>query len=322
MILPMSEVLHEMYLPFTEAQLREHFAPVGADKTSADKHLDYYRKSVQAASGWVSTPPPGTPAERAQAKRRGLQMQKDERFWVVTALMSLFHAPDRAGTLAALLRRCLPDVPPLAGLSTWEQALGDPGKLRLFFEVALPTPREYRNELVQHLDQRVLIPHVLDSARDTAAAGRALEGTTKVDAILIAPQTGFAVLFEAKVLADASSSIGFDVLRNQLVRNIDVMLQSNPNLEEPLSQRHPDRSCFVLLTPEIFRDHPESRLYGWLMRDYRSGPAGLQRDLPHRHRAGTDLAAVAARLGWLTWEDCNKILPGACPWLSGLPAAR
>ena len=150
------------------------------------------------------------------------------------------------------------------------------------------------------------------------AAGHALEGATKVDAMLIAPATGFAVLFEAKVLADASSSIGFDVLRNQLARNIDVMLQPNPNLEDPLPRRRPERTCFVLLTPEIFRSHPESRLYGWLMRDYRTSPAALQRDLPHR--AGTDLAAVASRLGWLTWEDCNEVRPGACPWLSGIPA--
>ena len=202
--------------------------------------------------------------------------------------------PRTVGALAALLRRCLGDVPPLDGLATWEQALGDPEKLRLFFEVSLPTPPEYREELRQQLEQRVLIPHVLESATRTAAAGRALEGATKVDAILIAPETGFAVLFEAKVLADASSSIGFDVLRNQFARNIDVMLQPNPNLEEPLSQRRPERSCFVLLTPEIFRSHPESRLYGWLMRDYRSSPAALQRDLPHR--AGTDLPQLPA--GW------------------------
>ena len=172
----MSEVLHDVYLPFTEAQLREHFAPVGADKTSAERHLDYYRKSVQAARDWASSQPSGTPAERAQAKRRGLQVQKDERFWVVTALMSVFHAPDRVGALAALLRRCFRDVPPLDGLATWEQALGDAGRLRLFFEVSLPTSPEYRQELSRQLEQRVLIPHVLASARKAAAAGHALEG--------------------------------------------------------------------------------------------------------------------------------------------------
>jgi hypothetical protein len=75
----------------------------------------------------------------------------------------------------------------------------------------------------------------------------------------------------------------------------------------------------VLLTPEIFREHPESRLYGWLMRDYRSSPAAIHRDLSHRSEA--NLASVTRRLGWLTWEDCNRLLPGACPWLPANPAA-
>jgi hypothetical protein len=83
-----------------------------------------------------------------------------------------------------------------------------------------------------------------------------------IDAVLIALKTGFAVLFEAKVLADPACSVGFDVLRNQIARNIDVMLEPNPNLRPPLTQRRPDRTCFVLITPDIFRDHTESRLYG------------------------------------------------------------
>jgi hypothetical protein len=124
--------------------------------------------------------------------------------------------------------------------------------------------------------------------------------------MLIAPKTGFAVLFEAKVLADASGGIGFDVLRNQIARSIDVMLEPNPNLQEPLTRRCPEKTFFVLITPEIFRDHPESRLYGWLMRDYRNDPAALQRDLPHRHRAGTDLASVSSRLGWLTGRTSTR----------------
>jgi hypothetical protein len=310
---PVSDVLDETYLPFPAEQLREHFAAVGTDKTSADRHLDYYRKSAQAYRDWGTNQPAGSPAQQAQAKRRALQMQKDERFWIVTALMSIFHPRPRLPLVAALLRRCLGDVPPMDGLSSWEQALGSEQELRLFFEVSLPTPPEYRHELAQHLDERVLVRHVLQTATKTAQDGHALEGATKVDAMLIAPETGFAVLFEAKVLADASCGIGFDVLRNQLARNIDVMLQPNLNLQKPLTQRRPERTCFVLITPEIFRDHPESRLYGWLMRDYQHHPAALRRDLPHR--TGTDFASVATRLGWLSWEDCNRVLPGACSWL-------
>ena len=163
------------------------------------------------------------------------------------------------------------------------------------------------------------MPHILETASNAEAAGHALEGATKADAVLIAPKTGFAVLFEAKVLADASGGIGFDLLRNQIARSIDVMLEPNQNLQEPLTRRRPDRTFFVLITPGILRDHPESRLYGWLMRDYQKDPAALQRDLTHRHRAAADLTSVSSRLGWLTWEDFNKVLPGACRWL---PAPR
>jgi hypothetical protein len=310
-----SEILHPLYLPFTQEQLRDHFAPAGTETASAVDHLAYYLKSAQAAKDWAELPLSGPPAEVATARKHGLQIQKDERFWVVTALMGIFHAPDRVPVLAEMLRRCLGEVPPTEGLATWEQALGDPQQLNLYFEVSLPTPKGYRKYLVDRLSQRVLVPYVLESATRTAAAGRALEGATKVDAVLIAPGTGFAVLFEAKVLADAACSVGFDVLRNQIARNIDVMLEPNPNLRPPLRRRRPDRTCFVLITPEIFRDHPESRLYGWLMRGYQSNPDALERDLPHR--AGIDFGSVARRLGWLTWEDCNRLLPGACPWLPG-----
>jgi hypothetical protein len=119
--------------------------------------------------------------------------------------MSIFHAPGRVPVLAEMLRRCLGEVPPIEGLATWEQALGDPQQLNLYFEVSLPTPKGYRKYLVDRLPQRVLVHYVLESATRTAADGRALEGATKVDAVLIAPKTGFAVLFEAKVLADAAA---------------------------------------------------------------------------------------------------------------------
>jgi hypothetical protein len=120
------------------------------------------------------------------------------------------------------------------------------------------------------------------------------------------------VVFEAKVISDISADVQFDVLRNQIARTIDVMLDPNPHLQPPLSKRHPERTCFVLLTPEIFRKNPESRLYGWLLPAYQRDPILLQRHLPHRQLA--DLESVPKRLGWLTWEDCNRLHPGACPW--------
>ena len=308
----MNEVIHPYYLPFTRAQLAKHFAAVAGDgrpDRHLDRHLDYYQASADAWATLQAAPPTGAPADVAREVRHGRQMEKDERFWVCGALLTMFYGPNRVTTLASMLSRCLGNVPCIEGLPTWEEALGsDP---QLYFEANLPSPPSYRRWLEQHLDERVLVPYVREAA---AKRGHRLEGATKVDALLIAPDTGFAVLFEAKVLSDVSCAIGFDAMRNQIVRNIDVMLDANPNLKSPLASRRPDRTYFVLITPEIFKEHRKSRLYGWLYDGYRTDPSLLADHLPHRD-SQVDLAAVSSRLGWLTWEDCNRLLPGACPWL-------
>ncbi len=78
------------------------------------------------------------------------------------------------------------------------------------------------------------------------------------------------------------------------------------------STANPDRSCFVLMTPEVFRSNRQSRPYGWLY-------DGCREDAQVPHRQGVDFTSVVRRLGWATWEDCNDALPGACSWLAGSP---
>ena len=101
------------------------------------------------------------------------------------------------------------------------------------------------------------------------------------------------MIFEAKVISGISTSAQFDVLRDQIARIIDVPLDPNPQLRSPLSRRSPERTCFVLITPEIFRKNPESRLHSWLLPAYQQDPALLQRHLPHRQLA--DLESVPKR---------------------------
>ena len=138
--------------------------------------------------------------------------------------------------------------------------------------------------------------------------------------MLLAADTGVAVIFEAKVLSDISTHITFDVARNQLARIIDVMLEANPRLQDPLCRRDPGRTFMMLLTPAILRpaatgNAASSRLYGWLMPAYQDPDSPLlQQHLPHHDHH--DLAKVANRLGWASWEDIRTILPGACPWLT------
>jgi hypothetical protein len=85
----MAAVLHPTDLPFTADQLKAHFAPVLADG-ELDRHLRYYRASTEQAKLHADRMSGGIKPTPAQAQL-GRQMEKDERFWVATALMSLYH---------------------------------------------------------------------------------------------------------------------------------------------------------------------------------------------------------------------------------------
>ena len=86
-------MLHETYLPFTDAQLRSHFAPISGDPSAeANRHLAYYQASLTRLADHERT---GSATDRG-ATKRARQVEKDERFWVVAALMALHYGPDRA----------------------------------------------------------------------------------------------------------------------------------------------------------------------------------------------------------------------------------
>src|SRR4029077_19954110 len=167
--------------------------------------------------------------------------------------------------------------PPVATQRTWEECFE--GDLRLYFEAHLPSPVSYKKWLRQNLRQRNLIPYVLRAA--SRAGNRDFEGATHVDALLVNASNGFALLVEAKVLSDISYQVSFDVARNQLARNIDVMLEQNPLLEQPLRHSDPHKTLFVFQSPAMFKTNPRARLYGWLLQDYKN-PDAIARDLPHR----------------------------------------
>src|SRR5947209_5125153 len=136
------EPVHPTYLPFTAEQVRQHFCTVrGAESQDADRHLRYYLDSGARGRTYLDRVRTGeavTPADT----RRGRQVEKDERFWVVCALMSLYHADegrDRAALFAELLQRA--GLAPVPGFSSWQEALA--GELRLYFEVNLSSPPSY-----------------------------------------------------------------------------------------------------------------------------------------------------------------------------------
>jgi hypothetical protein len=290
------------YLPFTDDDLKKHFLK------DADGHLAYYRKSAERYHRFLSENPAlaGIPLSKSKFAR---QIEKDERFWVATAMKKLYDSPFRQRALIQLLSKTYGDRPPLNSIFSWDECIS--GNLQLYFEVTLPSPPSYVSWLRENIDTRELIPYVLDAAkRDNA---RTLEGPTHVDSVLLNADNGFSLFIEAKVLSDVSYQISFDNFRNQIVRSIDVMLENNSRLGLPLSKRDPDRSLFALLTPATFKQNPKSRLYGWLMEEYTKNPEALQRDMPHRETL--DWKSITKRIGWLTYEDIEKMMPGACSWL-------
>jgi hypothetical protein len=125
--------------------------------------------------------------------------------------------------------------------------------------------------------------------------------------------------------------VSFDATRNQIARLLDVILGdpddkvSRSTTGDPRTWRVPKRTLFGLLTSLGFKDeYRHTRLYGWLFDEYkRYGKGGsdlLLKHLPHRSAPG-ELADIPARVGWLTYQDCNEILPASnahkalCSWL-------
>jgi hypothetical protein len=307
------DVLHPVYLPFTDSQLlANHFAPTGAEGGVNPNHLAHFTKSLGRLAKFESGRKP-SPKNLRKKTTEAFQLEKDERFWVVAALLGVFYAEpevERGPRFARLLHTAFNGPPPFDGFERWEDCLAGP--LRLYFEVSLPAPKEYKKWLRERMDERMPIPHL------RSLVGPNPEGRTVVDAVLLSEETGFAALFEAKVLSDVSTQITYDAMRNQIARNVDVMLESHETsgIAKVLQKRRPDRSCFVLLTPELFRKNPEARLYGWLMKAYREGDL-LERHLGHR-QGEEQLLQARNRLGWLTFEDCRDVAPETCKWLEPL----
>jgi hypothetical protein len=299
-------MIDDKYLRFTRDQMRQHFL------VDAESQIDYFERSAKRYRDFLAENPDtaGIPLTKV---RLPCQIEKDERFCSAASLKHIFDHAQRNSVLESILTSTFGAKPPVEGLGTWCECLT--GQLSLYFEAQAPSPKAYIDWLRRNLPDRQLIPYIRDAA--ARESQRTLEGATHFDAVLVNRSNGFALLIEAKVLSDISPYVSFDNLRNQMARCIDVMLEqptepTNRCLHTAFDARKPERSLFALLTPEVFRTRPQSRLYGWLLQEYRSNPEALARDLPHRFDA--DWPKISSRLGWITFEDIERQIPGACPW--------
>ncbi len=230
--------------------------------------------------------------------QKPLQIEKDERFRVASSLMSIYHGERRKERFIELFKRAFKGMPKLDKITSWDQCFD--GKLSLFLETSLPASKSYQQWLCGK-EERMIIPYIRDAAWQKVK----LEGPTHVDALLINEDNGFAAQIEGKLLSDLDPKVTYDVLRNQFARNIDVMLEWNLDRAVPLSKRNPNRTVFLLITPEVIKQNPHSRFYGYKYEEYTTRPESINVDL--QHRQGLSWGDIASRIGWATWEDFQKL---------------
>jgi hypothetical protein len=290
---PETRMMHKTLLPFKEKQVARYFS-----ETGKDKHLKYFRNSIQKYSQYENDIE-NFPKLDYRTYR---QAEKDERFFTTRTFINIFErdAKDRNRILKELLVKAYGEFPPFDIKSkfrqSWDYYLE--GKIKLTLEYDAPAPKEYKEYLSNNLNMRQFVPYVLDLGKDDAGNFRKnLEGPSQIDAYIECVNTGLKIYVEAKYLSDISCNITYDVSRNQIARNIDVMLEDEKG-----------KTLFLLLTPQYFKDNPGTRFYGYKMNDYLSSHLNLMADLYHRKNVEpADWKNIIKRIAWVSWEVLDEL---------------
>ncbi len=219
-------MIQETYLPFTKDQLCKYFS------MNQGNNVKYYTVSADKYNAWLDDPT----IETSENYKTLRQIEKDERFWGAQSFISIFEQLNSVKIvedLITLLTKSFGPTPPAGIFGSWEKALKTAisDKLILRFEENIPSPKIFKEYLQKNLIQRHFIPYVIDHATKSVNPELEfrsnLEGPTNVDILIINPSNGFNIFIEAKLLSDISYQVSYDVLRNQMARNIDAMLWDN-----------------------------------------------------------------------------------------------
>ena len=138
------------FLPFAAEELLEHFVDTGRRGDDPLRHLAAWRARIAAAELKRESDP--------------AFLDRDETLWTAGALLAVHRHPDARDRWRRILTQVLGDTPPIDEPLGWDELLGD--RMRLFFEVGLPSPPAYSAWLREHLDTR----HPLAAQRAASAA--------------------------------------------------------------------------------------------------------------------------------------------------------
>jgi len=269
-------------------------------RVSTDAQIAHFEHSIAAANEFLLAHPPETLAaggRRPKGLGRALQYFKDEMFLTLYAFVSLdlggseAYAAERERLFTELLRIALP------GLDI------DVVSPELELEKQVSPPAGYTKALGGVFADDPEGCHPVWYLRLLGSGNRSPEGATHADAILTYADDR-RVMFEAKFLSDISTSTTYAPDRDQLSRNLDAgIAKAGFDLE---------RFSYVFVTPQRFRDDPQSRFYGYKLNEYMDsdkGPLALARDLPHLAETGdVDFAELQRHIGWITWEEICTLL--------------
>ncbi|MCF7859940.1 MAG: hypothetical protein K9N07_11580 [Candidatus Cloacimonetes bacterium] len=315
--IPKNKMIEETYLPFKESQISKYFSNI--------KHVDYFKKSAKKYEIWKNN----SKLKNADFKEIR-QIEKDERFWITQTFIQIFEQIDLKKVkidLKNILVKAFGEIPPI-DFTSWDEALKvkNSDDFVLKFEENIPSPKIYKEYLSNNLQKRQIIPYIIESGRKADGNFRKnLEGPTNVDALIINTCNGFNIFIEAKVLSDISYDVSYDVIRNQIARNIDVMLTDNKEHYKGYRFKEDDarlkmdseKSLFILITPRIFKENTHSRFYGYKIESYKNLPLTLMADLPHRGDIQPSAwKEISERISWLTWSDVHEINHKCCPWVN------
>jgi len=284
-------MMHKKLIPYKEKTVKRYFNPI-----SQEEHLNYFRKSIDRYKEYETNQ-----AKFSHKKYKIYrQAEKDERFYTTRTFINLFERTDKKAILKKILVNAFGEIPPIKSSKkypqSWDNLVTD--DMTLCFEKDLPAPKEYKEFLSNNLNKRHFVEYIIDSGTDKDGHYRKnLEGPSQIDAFIECKSSRLKIIIEAKYLSDISCDVTYDVTRNQIARNIDVMLEQST-----------DMSLFLLITPQYFKERPNTKLYGYKMNDYMNNYLTLMADLSHRSNIEpSEWQHITKRIAWITWEELKKL---------------
>jgi hypothetical protein len=275
-------------------------------KSSTDQQIAHFVRSLEAANEFLREhPKEGLVAGKGKPKglAGALQYFKDEMFLTLYAFISLdlagrdAHLAERERLLTGLLHLALPHL----DISVTAPSLE--------LEKQVSPPRGYSEILGALFSGEPESCHPVWYLRALGTGNGSLEGATHSDAMLTYAGNR-TIMFEAKFLSDISASTTYAPERDQLTRNLDAGLAAVGFKLE--------RFSYVFVTPQRFRERPESRFYGYKLGEYMkpgTGAAALERDLPHLIHL-VDFAELSRHIGWVSWEEICGLLAASPVFMS------